>query len=594
MKMRNFWKPKPGEPYRPLILIPPHVNDMGPWLKGCAFRAFDPPRSLNPASLLAPDSVPVSNADAQATPDSNGQTLAPLNIPAPKLPEQTPSAKQQASSLAPKSGDPEKPADSPRPSKDPQIAANPNQQEDQHPSDPTAQGKQVDLGTSHSGSDHGGDEAEANLRNDQNQKGPTSSPDAVIAVQSTTPNSTEDKTKPNSLGDSQQNETPGNAIGDSQKGYNLDKPQDSAQGNQGSNTLNHSNISPDQISQLEDALALSHPNPAAGQQNNADKQKSPLRDGQSSGKTQNPEDHPAGAPGQQAGNEQQSLQGNGQAPKSSPQLGNNPTGVPLQEAGQSQESSQGNDKSPGSSEKPKNDPAEAATQNAGNEQQKSQGNAQSGGKSENSGGEHAQDSVQNPPTQPKSPQKDSQSSENPIHQNNQQGNSSPPGIEKSPNAPDVPNDSLAHDSVPIFPTQPPIASPLVTTIAGQPVTAHVSEVALPSTDLTPGAPGATVSGMSVSLNTAGGLVVGGSTVTLASAGATSVANAGSGSSVKGDSRPATELPNSSGTKGNQSISMSGQGAPGGEGGEPFMGEARRLRRGVGLLVGMTVGLGLIL
>lgn len=61
-----------------------------------------------------------------------------------------------------------------------------------------------------------------------------------------------------------------------------------------------------------------------------------------------------------------------------------------------------------------------------------------------------------------------------------------------------------------------VSNPLITTIAGQAVTAASTAVAFAGTTLTPGAPGKTIKGTLVSLNAAGQLVVNSKTITLES------------------------------------------------------------------------------
>ena len=59
----NFYKPAPGEPYRPLIAIPSQVRSMVPWFQYCTdlwFTGFDPPKTLVPAAAMAP---PVTSSD---------------------------------------------------------------------------------------------------------------------------------------------------------------------------------------------------------------------------------------------------------------------------------------------------------------------------------------------------------------------------------------------------------------------------------------------------------------------------------------------------------------------------------------------------
>ena len=62
----NFYKPAPGEPYRPLIAIPSQVRSMIPWFQYCTdlwFTGYDPPRTLIPAAAMAP---PVTTSDSIA------------------------------------------------------------------------------------------------------------------------------------------------------------------------------------------------------------------------------------------------------------------------------------------------------------------------------------------------------------------------------------------------------------------------------------------------------------------------------------------------------------------------------------------------
>lgn len=67
------------------------------------------------------------------------------------------------------------------------------------------------------------------------------------------------------------------------------------------------------------------------------------------------------------------------------------------------------------------------------------------------------------------------------------------------------------------PFQPQNAEPLITNIAGHPVTAAPDAVELAGTTLHPGHPGVTLDGTSISLDTAGQLIVGSETITLTGA-----------------------------------------------------------------------------
>lgn len=53
----NWYKPEPGEPYRPLIAVPSKVLEIDPWFGNCTplwFSAYDPPSALRPATALVP------------------------------------------------------------------------------------------------------------------------------------------------------------------------------------------------------------------------------------------------------------------------------------------------------------------------------------------------------------------------------------------------------------------------------------------------------------------------------------------------------------------------------------------------------------
>lgn len=93
---KNFYKPAPGEPYRPLIAIPSQVRSMIPWFQYCTdlwFTGYDPPKTLNPAAAMAPpvttsDSIaPTVTPQTSATQDPGAKKTAvggdPTTIPPP-------------------------------------------------------------------------------------------------------------------------------------------------------------------------------------------------------------------------------------------------------------------------------------------------------------------------------------------------------------------------------------------------------------------------------------------------------------------------------------------------------------------------------
>lgn len=64
----NWYKPQPGEPYRPLIAIPSKLKEKIPFLSHCLdelFTAYDPPSTLKPGIALAP---PISYYDPKPQP----------------------------------------------------------------------------------------------------------------------------------------------------------------------------------------------------------------------------------------------------------------------------------------------------------------------------------------------------------------------------------------------------------------------------------------------------------------------------------------------------------------------------------------------
>ena len=69
----NWYKPEPGEPYRPLVAMPSQLRQKLPWFSFCEdiFTAYDPPRALRSAAALAP----------ATTSDSDPQTQKPVAAP---------------------------------------------------------------------------------------------------------------------------------------------------------------------------------------------------------------------------------------------------------------------------------------------------------------------------------------------------------------------------------------------------------------------------------------------------------------------------------------------------------------------------------
>lgn len=73
----NWYKPEPGEPYRPLVAVPSQLRQRIPWFSFCEniFTAYDPPTALRSAPALAP----------VITPDSDPQAQKPTAAPSPTV-----------------------------------------------------------------------------------------------------------------------------------------------------------------------------------------------------------------------------------------------------------------------------------------------------------------------------------------------------------------------------------------------------------------------------------------------------------------------------------------------------------------------------
>ena len=95
----NWYKPQPGEPYRPLVAMPKQILEMRPYFSRCVdnfFTGFDPPRTLAPAAALAPSTTttspiafttapkPSPTPDVGAKKTANGEPpiVTPSEIPA--------------------------------------------------------------------------------------------------------------------------------------------------------------------------------------------------------------------------------------------------------------------------------------------------------------------------------------------------------------------------------------------------------------------------------------------------------------------------------------------------------------------------------
>lgn len=100
----NWYKPEPGEPYRPLLAMPNKLRHAQPWLSFCGdafFTAYDPPHALvTEAALLPPTSAgdpkpvsvpsPTQDTGARATISGDGSIPKPAIVPTMDQPKATP------------------------------------------------------------------------------------------------------------------------------------------------------------------------------------------------------------------------------------------------------------------------------------------------------------------------------------------------------------------------------------------------------------------------------------------------------------------------------------------------------------------------
>ncbi len=75
----SWYKPEPGEPYRPLIAMPSQLKQDIPWFSFCedVFTAYDPPRALRSAGALAPVITPASDPHTQKLVAAPSQSVDP-------------------------------------------------------------------------------------------------------------------------------------------------------------------------------------------------------------------------------------------------------------------------------------------------------------------------------------------------------------------------------------------------------------------------------------------------------------------------------------------------------------------------------------
>lgn len=128
----NWYKPQPGEPYRPLIAMPKQIQELRAYYSRCTdnfFTGFDPPRTLAPAAALAPTTTtrdpevfttvpkpsPTPDAGAKKTANSEPPMITPADRPVVGEPQKP---DNQASDANHELSHPQNKAQESKPSKD--------------------------------------------------------------------------------------------------------------------------------------------------------------------------------------------------------------------------------------------------------------------------------------------------------------------------------------------------------------------------------------------------------------------------------------------------------------------------------------------
>ncbi|KAL9630045.1 MAG: hypothetical protein Q9164_006608, partial [Protoblastenia rupestris] len=175
----NWWKPRKGEPYRPLIALPSQIKyDIDPWWANCTdydFKAFDPPRTLEPAKAMAPkvtaDDPKPSPVEAKPSPaqDIPAKETGANDDPAPS-PADTPVAAQPQRTGDAGDKTPPQKQTQPEMSSDENDPKGQDEDSNQQADDPKKPGTGFGPGNDGSGSDPGsggsGDDSGSNTSQD--------------------------------------------------------------------------------------------------------------------------------------------------------------------------------------------------------------------------------------------------------------------------------------------------------------------------------------------------------------------------------------------------------------------------------------------
>ena len=107
----QWYKPEPGEPYRPIIAFPSKVLEVDPLWSTCSpwfFTGLDPPTMLHPATAMVPLATPVAVADPFTIEAKPKPTFDDLPSKTAKPPAQLTQPPRNTAMSIPANGDPDR------------------------------------------------------------------------------------------------------------------------------------------------------------------------------------------------------------------------------------------------------------------------------------------------------------------------------------------------------------------------------------------------------------------------------------------------------------------------------------------------------
>ena len=107
----QWYKPEPGEPYRPIIAFPSKVLEVDPLWNTCSpwfFTGLDPPTMLHPATAMVPLATPAADADPFTIEAKPKSTFDDLPSKTAKPPAQLTQPPRNTAMSIPANGDPDR------------------------------------------------------------------------------------------------------------------------------------------------------------------------------------------------------------------------------------------------------------------------------------------------------------------------------------------------------------------------------------------------------------------------------------------------------------------------------------------------------